>query len=200
MDQATSSFDLIERIKSGDREALSLLFNRYRRRLAVLAHYRLGPQLRGLVEVDDVLQETLLKAFVQFDRFTYRSPGSFLRWLAQILDHVIVDAARFHGRQKRMATELTPMRSETNPGGIEPVDSKTPSRLLAQDEALQSLLRELDELPDDYREVILLIKVQGLSTQEAAEKMGKSREAIALLLHRAVKRFRRTREQKGVPA
>jgi RNA polymerase sigma-70 factor (subfamily 1) len=193
MDQATSSFNLIDRIHHGDREALSLLFDRHRRRLAVLAHYRLGPQLRGQVEVDDILQETMLKAYVQFDQFTYRSPGSFQCWLARILDHVIADVARYHGRQKRQAAEVLPLRSESNPGGHEPVDSKTPSRLLAQEEGLRALLRELDELPHDYREVILFMKLEGLTTQETAERMGKSRETVALLLHRALKRFRKSR-------
>jgi RNA polymerase sigma-70 factor (subfamily 1) len=197
MDQATSTFNLIERIRSGDREALSTLFDRQRRRLAVLAHYRMGPHMRGLVEVDDILQETLLKAFVQFDQFTYRAPGSFLHWLTRIMEHVIADTARYHGRQKRQAGELAPLRSEGTPEGVEPVDSKTPSRLLSQDEAFTSLLRDLDALPDDYREVILLIKVEGLSTQEAAERMGKSREAIALLLHRAIQRLRKDRQRKG---
>jgi RNA polymerase sigma-70 factor, ECF subfamily len=193
MEQPTSSQNLIDRIKNGDREALSQLFDQHRRRLAVLVHYRLGPQMRGLVEIDDILQETLLKAYVQFDQFTYRAPGSFLRWLARIMDHVIADAARYHGRQKRCAAEVLPLRSESNPGGPEPADSRTPSRLLAQDESLRALLQELDELPEDYREVILLAKIEGLSTQEVAERMGKSREAVALLLHRAIKRLKKLR-------
>ncbi len=197
MDKATSSFNLIDRIKKGDKEALSLLFERHRRRLAVLAHYRLGPHMRGMVEVDDILQETLLKAYMQFDQFTYRTPGSFLRWLARIMEHVIADTARYHGRQKRQAAEVLSLRSESNPGGPEPADSKTPSRLLAQDEGLRALLNELDELPDDYREVILLTKVEGLSTGEVAERMGKSRETVALLLHRAIKRFRQSQNSKG---
>jgi RNA polymerase sigma-70 factor (ECF subfamily) len=197
MDQPTSSFNLIDRIRNGDRDALSILFDRHRRRLALLAHYRLGPQLRGLVEVDDILQETLLKAYVQLEHFTYRTPGSFLRWLSRIMDHVIADTARYHGRQKRNAAEMLPLRSESTPEGLEPVDSKTPSRLLAQDENLRLVLKELDELPDDYREVILLTKLEGLSTQEVAEKMGKSREAVALLLHRAIKRFRQFHKMQG---
>jgi RNA polymerase sigma-70 factor, ECF subfamily len=191
MDQPSSSFKLIDRIHKGDKEALSLLLDAHRRRLTVLAHYRLGPALRGLVEIDDILQETLLKAYVQFDQFSYRSPGSFLRWIARIMDHVIADAARFHGRKKRHAPGLVPFRSESNPAGPEPADSRTPSRLLSQDEGLRALLRELDELPDDYREVILLSRIEGLPTREVAERMGKSREAVALLLHRAVKRFKK---------
>ena len=162
----------------------------------MLAHYRLGPHLRGLVESDDILQETLLKAYVQFDQFTYRTPGSFLRWLALIMEHVVADTARYHGRQKRQAAEIMPLKSASVPQGVEPVDSNTPSRLLARDEALGALLRDLDELPDDYREVILLIKIEGLSTQEVAERMGRSREAIALLLHRAVKRLRQSHDSK----
>jgi RNA polymerase sigma-70 factor, ECF subfamily len=197
MDQPTSSFQLLDRIKNGDREALSSLFERHRRRLTVLAHYRLGPQLRGLLETDDILQETLLKAFQQLDQFTYRTPGSFLRWLARIMDHVIADSARYHGRQKRNAAELVPLRSASMPEGPEPADSKTPSRLLAQDEKFRELLRQLDGLPEEYRNVILLIKLEGLSTQEAAEKLGKSREAVALLLHRAIKRFRQSYKDQG---
>jgi len=193
MDQPSSSFNLMDRIKKGDKEALSLLLDTHRRRLAILAHYRLGPKLRGLVEIDDILQETLLKAYVQFDQFTYRAPGSFLRWIARIMEHVIADAARHHGRKKRHATELLPFRSESNPRGPEPADSRTPSRLMAQDEGLRALLLELDELPDDYREVILLARIEGLSTQEVAERMGKSRETVALLLHRAIKRFKKLR-------
>jgi DNA-directed RNA polymerase specialized sigma24 family protein len=70
MRPVSSSFDLIERIKNGDREALSALFEKYRRRLAVLIHYRISPELRSFFEVDDILQETFLRAFRDFDQFT----------------------------------------------------------------------------------------------------------------------------------
>jgi RNA polymerase sigma-70 factor (ECF subfamily) len=190
MDVVTSSYNLIERIKAGDQQAFAPLFDKHRRRLAVLIHYRLSLELRSLVEVDDVLQETWLRAFRDFGQFSYRSPGSFMSWLARIADHVIADAARSQGRQKRHAVELLRFRSASNPAGPEPMDSKTPSRLLAQEENLRRLLDKLDALPDDYRQAILLMKVEGLSTAEAAERLGKSKEATTLLLHRAIKRFR----------
>jgi DNA-directed RNA polymerase specialized sigma24 family protein len=59
------------------------------------------------------------------------------------------------------------------------------------------LLDKLNALPEDYRQAILLMKVEGLSTPEAAERLGKSKEATALLLHRAVKRFRALEEPSG---
>lgn len=61
MESATSTLDLINQIRKGDQEAFSLLFEKYRPRLAVLIHYRLSPEQRRMTGVDDVLQETLLK-------------------------------------------------------------------------------------------------------------------------------------------
>jgi len=48
----------------------------------------------------------------------------------------------------------------------------------------------LDALPDEYRAVIIMAKLECLSTQEIAEKLGKSRAQVAVLLHRAVQRLR----------
>jgi RNA polymerase sigma-70 factor (ECF subfamily) len=197
MRPVSSSFDLIERIKSGDREALSALFEKYSRRLAVLIHYRISPELRSFFEVDDILQETFLRAFRDFDQFTYQSPGSFMSWLARISDHVMADLARSQGRQKRHAAEMLRFRSESNPSGPEPVDSKTPSRILAEEEGLRRLLEKLNLLPENYRQAILLMKVEGLSIQEAAARLGKTNEATALLLHRALKRFRSLEDRQG---
>ena len=190
MKAATTTYELIDRIRNGDQEAFSVLFRKYRSRLAVLIHYRMGPELGRNYEVDDILQETFLQAFRDFDQFTYRTPGSFMSWLARIADHVLADLARAQGRQKRQAAEMLRFRSESNPAGPEPVDSKTPSRVLAEAEGVRGLLDQLNSLPQDYRQAILLMKVEGLSTSEAAARLGKSNEAMALLLHRALKRFR----------
>jgi RNA polymerase sigma-70 factor (ECF subfamily) len=199
MESVTSSFGLIDRIKNGDQGAFSALFAKCRSRLAVLVHFRMGPELAGLYEVDDILQETFLKAFRDFDQFTYRSPGSFMSWLARIADHVLADLARSQGRQKRHAAEMLRFRSESNPAGPEPLDSKTPSRILAEAEGVRGLLNKLSSLPEDYRQAILLMKVEGLSTSEAAERLGKSSQATALLLHRALKRFRTLQPAPAAP-
>ncbi len=66
----------------------------------------------------------------------------------------------------------------------------TPSRIFAENETLARLIEMLTLLPDDYRTVLLMAKIEGLSTAEIAQRLGKSNQAIALLLHRAVKRFR----------
>jgi RNA polymerase sigma-70 factor (ECF subfamily) len=189
MQEVTSTFGLITRVKAGDQEAFTRLFDKYRRRLAVLLHYKMSDELRIAMEVDDLLQETFLRAFRDVQQFTYRSPGSFLRWLASIADHVVIDAARTQGRFRRDGVMLA-FRSRSNPAGPEPRDSRTPSRLMAERQALDGMLARLNTLPSEYRQVILWAKMEGLSTKEMAERLGRSREATALLLHRALKRFR----------
>jgi len=189
MDSPTSTFALLEQAQSGDRDALSRAFEKYQRRLAVLVHFKLSDHTRTFAEVDDVVQETFLRAFRDIRNFHYQAPGSFLRWLSAIADHVIVDRVRYQHRERRAGEEI-PFRSASNPAGPEPADTKTPSRLLAQQEAVERLLTRLAALPEDYRKAILMAKIEGLSTAEMAEQLGKSREAVALLVFRAVKRFR----------
>ena len=193
MESPTTTFELLERARAGDEQALSQAFEQYQRRLAVLVHFKLSPRARTFQEVEDVVQETLLRAFRDVDRFSYRSPGSFLRWLSSIADHVIVDRVRYRGRERRAGEEV-PFRSESNPLGPEPRDSRTPSRLFAQQEAVERLLDQLSALPEDYLQAILMAKIEGLTTAEMAERLGKSRETVSLLVYRAVKRFRALRE------
>jgi RNA polymerase sigma-70 factor (ECF subfamily) len=189
MESPTSTFTLLEQAQAGDREALSRAFEKYQRRLAVLVHFKLSDRTRTFAEVDDIVQETLLRAFRDIRNFSYQAPGSFLRWLSTIAEHVIVDRVRYQGRERRAGQEIR-FRSANNPAGPEPADTKTPSRLLAQQEAVERLLNRLAALPEDYRVAILLAKIEGLSTAEIAVQLGKSREAVALLVYRAVKRFR----------
>jgi len=77
MESATSSHGLVERVQQGDHEAFSRLFEKYRPRLAVLIHYQLGNQARRDADVDDVLQETMLRAYRDIRQFEYQTPGSF---------------------------------------------------------------------------------------------------------------------------
>ena len=189
MESPTSTFTLIEQARAGNEEALSRAFEKYRRRLTVLVHYKLGAAAREFSDVEDLVQEVYLRAFRDLSGFTYQSPGCFLRWLSSIADHAIVDRVRYLNRERRAGEEV-PFRSASNPLGPEPADTKTPSRLFAQQEAVARLLDRLDSLPEDYRQAIVMAKIEGLSTTEMAEQLGKSREAVALLVYRAVKRFR----------
>jgi RNA polymerase sigma-70 factor (ECF subfamily) len=194
MEPVTSSHGLVERVQKGDKDAFSRLFEKYRTRMAVIVHYKLGSGLRRDADVDDILQETLLRAYRDIEQFDYKAPGSFMSWLARIADHVIVDAARAQQRQKR-AGEHVPFRSESNPGGPEPADYHTPSRIFTENESLGKFVAMLERLPEDYRRVILLTKVEGLTTSEVAQHLERSNQATSLLLHRAIKRLQELYEE-----
>lgn len=187
---ATSCLRWIGQAQKGSESAFAAIFERYHRRLALYLHYHLSVELRGKLEVDDLLQEVLLRAFRDLGQFEYHSPGSFSRWLFRIASHVVRDGVRYHAREKRQAEETLSFRSESNPFGPEPAHSWTPSRILSSDEEVKKLMDKLDALPEEYRRVILLTKIEGLTTAEAAARMGKSRENTSLLLHRALQRFR----------
>src|SRR2546429_9946280 len=111
MDSATSTFGLVERFKKGETEAFSLIFRKYQRRLAVLVHYKMSPELRGAVEADDILQEVFLAAAQDISNFTYQSPGSFMAWLLRISGPGGVESGRFPKPGKRHAGETLRVRA-----------------------------------------------------------------------------------------
>ena len=196
---ATSTFDLLARVRAGDESAFTLLFHKYSSRLAVLIRYKLSVEMRARVEVDDILQETFLEASRSLSDFTYRTPGSFMNWLARIADHVIIDNARYQQRQKRQPEARVARDSDSRSPNAEPRDSVTPSQIFARKELFHHVIALLDGLPEDYRTVILLAKVEGKSTQEIAERMNRSREAVAVLLHRATQRLKELKDSAGEP-
>jgi DNA-directed RNA polymerase specialized sigma24 family protein len=102
METPTSTFTLLEKARGGDREALSQVFEKCRRRLGVLIHFKLSPEARAFSDVEDILQETCLRAFRDMSRFSHQSPGSFFRWLSSIADHVIIDRVRYQARSRRI--------------------------------------------------------------------------------------------------
>ena len=194
VEAATSTFDLVRRIEAGDQEAFSPLFLKYRQRLSVIVYYKLGPGLTPFVSVRDILQETCLRAYRDFNQFTYAGPGSFLSWLSRIADHVLADQARYANRDKRRLDAQVRFKSEGNPDGPEPIDSRVPGRQMEEREGVARLVDDLDRLPEEYRRILVLAKIHGLSITEIAAQTGRTPNAVSIALYRAVRRFRELRE------
>ena len=72
MKAKNSTESLIESVRDGDRGAFESLTRGFRQRLVGLIHTRLGESLRSKVDIDDVVQETLLRAFRSIDRYQHR--------------------------------------------------------------------------------------------------------------------------------
>jgi RNA polymerase sigma factor (sigma-70 family) len=81
-------------------------------------------------------------------------------------------------------------------GGWAPglVQTTTPSAILAKQEELDRLERAIDGLKPEYRDVIVLTRIEELSYQEAAGRLGRGPEAVRKLLCRAMAALARTYE------
>lgn len=186
---------LLQRARSGDAVSRDELFTACRGYLAVVARAKVESTLRIKVDASDVIQQTLLEAHRDFDRFSGESEKEWLGWLRRILSHNVADFVRhYKGAEKRASGREVPIRlsndTVSGPGVLEPAaNGPTPSRLVARLDEEFRVATALAQLSDDYREVIMLRNFQQLSFNEVAEQMGRSRPAVQMLWMRALKQL-----------
>ncbi len=152
----------------------------------------MGRELRPKLDSMDLVQDTLIHALGRLDDFTYKNEGDFVRWLSTIAENVI------RGSLKRLHTDKRDIRREVRfdnhgpttagrffgtPG---PIDATTPSLIMSKKEDLAKLEKAIDELKPEYREVIILTKIEGLSYKEISERLNKSHDAVRKLVSRAI--------------
>ncbi len=165
---------LLEKAKAGDRAAFDELAGRFKPRIEHFIRSQLGTRLGRAVEVDDVLQETLFKAFRAIGTFEWRDEDSFVHWLGVIAENTIRHAAR----DVKQAPEI-PLPAE-----IETAD-ESHGTLLRRDERFDRLQGALDALDPVFRKVIVLARIEGLPVKEVARRIGRSPNATSILLYRA---------------
>ena len=183
MTEPASEGDLVARARRGDRRAFEALYLAHRDQLAIRLERKLGRRARVESSLEDLLQETFLRALGLLDRFEWRGEGSVLRWLVAIGEHLILNAAQKAGRGP-IKLELGPGREPRDPG-------VSPSRAMRREERLRRLEKALAGLSPAEREAILAMRIDGLSLDEAARRLGKSPDAIKKAVTRALERLRR---------
>ncbi|MGA2496710.1 MAG: sigma-70 family RNA polymerase sigma factor [Tepidisphaeraceae bacterium] len=180
----TSDEDLMRRTQKGDRPAFSLLYERYS--ASVLSYlYRM---LGNVEDVESIAQEVFLRAF----RFapTYRYPQKFSTWLFTITRNLAINYSR---RRKR-----SPVRNvtELNLEGVEisgdpyAVAHKVVDTAERQEE-IGRMLKALDDLPTDQKEVIVLGVFQDLSYAEMEEITGTKAVTLRSRMFHGLKRLAR---------
>jgi len=171
--------DLVREAQAGDETAFNRLAADHRGRLEALVWYRLKGQVQREVEVDDVIQESLLRALRAIERFEWRGEDSFWHWLGGIAVNVIREAREHARRSPRVPLPCDP-----------PAESLTQSRSLRRDERFDRLQEAFDELSPDYQRVIHLARIQRLPIKNVAKIMKRSPDAVTHLLMRAVQKLR----------
>jgi RNA polymerase sigma-70 factor (ECF subfamily) len=189
-DQKTQQ--LVVLAKEGDQSAIDQLCRIYGERVRRMIRLRIGRKLRPKLDSVDVVQDALILALRGLKDFTYRNEGDFLRWLSRIAEnrlHDILD--KFHAEKRDVRREIPFKREENSTergsfGVAGPLETTTPSVLLSKGEQLDRLERAIDSLKPEYREVILLSRIEELSNKEIAARVGKSEDAVKMLLSRAL--------------
>jgi RNA polymerase sigma-70 factor (ECF subfamily) len=173
------------------------LLGLYRSYLKVLAHLELGRRLKSRFDASDIVQQTLLQAHNTFERFRGSTEQELLAWLRQILAHVLANYVRHHlGTQRcnvRLECEMDAQLDRSSQGlerWFADPRASTPSAHAARRERAVILAEALEQLPDDYREVLLLRHVEELSFPEISEQMNRSLDSVKNLWARALGRIR----------
>jgi RNA polymerase sigma-70 factor (ECF subfamily) len=187
---------LLQEARAGDPATLGRLLDLYRSYLALLARVQIGQRLQGKLDASDLVQETYLEAHRNFARFQGTSEGQFVRWLRQILATRLADLLRRYlgtqGRDVRLEREIQDGFDRSSVlldrGLVAPQSS--PSQQAARREQSVLLADALGQLPEDYREVIILRNLEALTFPEVAQRMGRSLDSVEKLWMRALARLR----------
>ena len=189
--------ELVRRFRAGDETAFRALHDRYGALLTERIDRRLPGRLRRKLAVSDVLQESLLAAHEAREEVRSTDEQAFRSWLLTIADNKVLDAVRrLEQTAKRDARrEVTRVnRAETSAHAAR---QASPSQAAVGAELHSLAQHALRRLPTDYREVLRLAQEEHLPLGEAAERMGRSREATKKLYGRALAKFREEFERLG---
>ena len=194
--------ELIERARQGDAECRDRLFELCRGYLGFAARAQVESWLRVKVDSSDLVQQTMLEAHRDFDRFQGHSEQEWLAWLRKILAHNVADFIRhYRGTAKRQVRREVPFRDPAASsafGAAEPAaPDATPSQELARLDDELRVTTALAKLTPDYQEVIMLRNLQRLSFNEVAEQMDRSRPAVQMLWMRAIKKLQEAMEEEN---
>lgn len=161
-----------------------MAFEKHRDHLLSVIYLRMGRDLRTRMDPEDVLQEVAIEAINYWH--TVVDQDNVRAWLvvlakrkvARILRDQVGVAARDPKRERAMQTDLPVADRRTGPATA--ADKKDRLFLLEQ---------AMERLAPDHREVILLARIEKLPAKEVGERMGRSENAVHLLLGRALRRL-----------
>lgn len=180
--------EVVDSASQGDAAAVATLLERHLPRLRAYIRLRMGPQLRARESASDVVQSACREVLEHIDRYRHRSEANFRRWLFTTAARKVRDRVDYHKAEKRDVGREISLQDSAAHAAVAAVyaDFITPSADLDMRERVARLEAAFDRLPEDYREVITLTRIVGLTHREVAEAMGRSEPASRMLLYRAL--------------
>jgi RNA polymerase sigma-70 factor (ECF subfamily) len=178
---------LVERARDGDKRAFDLLVQKYHRRLMRL----LSRMVRNQEEVEDIAQETFIKAYRALPQF--RGDAAFYTWLYRIGVNTARNYLSSRGRSMPTISDQAVNDDDEPDERLVAQDINTPESMLLSKQVAIAVNEAIDALPEELRTAITLREMEGLSYEEIAEMMAcpigtvrsrifRAREAIAAKL------------------
>lgn len=177
--QKADDAELMKRVQAEDRTAYEVLFHRYYARVYSFVHRRLRDSTLAEEATMDVFFEVWRGAG------SYRAASRLSTWIFGIAHFKALEAHRRRSQGKRAA--VVPIQQEALQRAPEPIVAE--DRLEARDE-IRRLERFVQSLGENQREAVELVWFEGLSLDEAADRLGVSVDTVKTRVWRARKRAR----------
>jgi RNA polymerase sigma-70 factor, ECF subfamily len=196
---ADSSTDrLLNRAAAGDRAAVNELLARHRDRLRQMVSVRMDHRLAGRVDPSDVAQDAMAEAARRLPEYLKRRPIPFYPWLRQLAWNRLLDLYRFHiqgarravGREAGFNADLSDESVMALAQGLMATGT-SPSRNVIREELRQRVRTALTQLPEHYREVLVMRHLEQLSIKEIAALAGVSEGTVKSRLFRGMDQLHR---------
>jgi RNA polymerase sigma-70 factor, ECF subfamily len=157
---------LMEHVVRGSEGAFATLVDRYRARIINLA----GRFINDRDRAQEIAQEVFLRVFIHRER--YRPSGKFSTWLYTIAVNLAKNEIRRRVRSRGIVSLDGLLEQAGDSSRIMADSGPRPDRRLRQREIQERVERAISELPEKYRQVIILRDVQQLSYEEIEEILG----------------------------
>jgi RNA polymerase sigma-70 factor (ECF subfamily) len=171
----------VARLRAGDEAAYDALVREYGSRLLAVARRMLGSE----EDAADAVQDAFVSAFAAIDRF--RGGSSLYTWLHRIVVNACLMRLRSRGRRSEVSLDALLPTFDENGSRTRPCAAWCDSALerLESAEIRAAVRKSIDQLPEDYRAIVLLRDIEELDTEQTAERLGMSRVNVKTRLHRA---------------
>jgi RNA polymerase sigma-70 factor, ECF subfamily len=170
--------------------------DQYRDWLRLLARLQIDTRFQGKFDASDIVQQTMLEACRDLPKFRGQSQAELVAWLRGIMAHVIAHHVRRYGgtlarnASREISLEASLAETSCALANVLAAEHSSPSQQAAREEEGVRLAGILESLPPDYREVLILRNLEGLSHEAVAARMQRSPGAVRMLWVRALARVR----------
>jgi RNA polymerase sigma-70 factor (ECF subfamily) len=170
--------------QQGDKASFESLMRKYYPRLLNFIYRFLGDQALA----EDIAQETFIKVYQNAGR--YKPQSKFSTWLYTIAKNLSLNELR---KRKQIAFSLNETFTDGDEEVINRIEDEAavyPVEKLISEEKSEAVKKAIDELPENQRMAIILLRYENFSYEEIAKTMGASVSAVKSLLSRAKETLR----------